>query len=49
MKKFLFVVLFVFAVSAQSSAQTVDCGCEDKPLPEVIGVVNGVKISKHDL
>jgi protein-disulfide isomerase len=49
MKKFLFVVLFVFAVSAQSTAQTVDCGCEDKPLPEVIGVVNGVKISKQDL
>jgi protein-disulfide isomerase len=26
-----------------------DCGCEDKPLPEIIGVVNGVKITKQDL
>ena len=49
MKKLLFVVLFVFAVSAQLTAQTVDCGCEDKPLPEILGVVNGVKITKQDL
>ena len=49
MKKLLFVVLFVFAVSAQPAAQTVDCGCEDKPLPEILGVVNGVKITKQDL
>ncbi|MCA1579253.1 MAG: thioredoxin domain-containing protein [Acidobacteria bacterium] len=49
MKKLLFVVLFVFAVSAPSAAQTVDCGCEDKPLPEILGVVNGVKITKQDL
>lgn len=49
MKKLLSVVLFVFAVSAQLTAQTVDCGCEDKPLPEILGVVNGVKITKQDL
>jgi protein-disulfide isomerase len=39
----------VFAVSAQSAAQTADCGCEGKPLPEILGVVNGVKITKQDL
>ena len=26
-----------------------DCGCEDKRLPDVLGVVNGVKITKQDL
>jgi protein-disulfide isomerase len=26
-----------------------DCGCEDKPLPEVLAVVNGVKLSQADL
>lgn len=49
MKKLLSIVLFVFAVSAQLTAQTIDCGCEDKPLPEILGVVNGVKITKLDL
>ena len=32
-----------------SANQAVDCGCEDKPLPDVLGVVNGVKITKQDL
>jgi protein-disulfide isomerase len=49
MKKHLFVLLIMFAMSASLKAQTVDCGCEDKPLPEIIGVVNGVKITKQDL
>jgi biopolymer transport protein ExbD len=62
MKKILFVLLIVFAMSAPLAAQKVeettkaattiqvaDCGCEDKPLPEIIGVVNGVKIAKQDL
>jgi protein-disulfide isomerase len=49
MKKLLFVLLVTFVMSAPLAAQTVDCGCEDKPLPEIIGVVNGVKISKADL
>ena len=49
MKKYLFVLLmFLIAVPA-ATAQVADCGCEDKPLPEVLGVVNGVKISKQDL
>jgi protein-disulfide isomerase len=62
MKKILFVLLIVFAMSEPLAAQKVeeitkalaatpvaDCGCEDKPLPEIIGVVNGVKITKQDL
>ena len=53
MKKLLFVLLIMFAMSApltaQQPAQAVDCGCEDKPLPEIIGVVNGVKITRQDL
>jgi protein-disulfide isomerase len=50
MKTILFVLLLIFAVSAPLAAQKVeDCGCEDKPLPEVLGVVNGVKITKQDL
>src|SRR6185503_17906228 len=55
MKKLLFVLLLMFVVaaplSAQQAAQKVenDCGCEDKPLPEILGVVNGVKIAKQDL
>jgi hypothetical protein len=34
---------------ATTANAVADCGCEDKPLPEVIGVVNGVKITKQDL
>jgi protein-disulfide isomerase len=49
MKKLLFVLLITFAMSAPLAAQTSDCGCEYKPLPEVLGVVNGVKITKQDL
>ena len=52
MKKLLFVLLITFAMSVPLSAQpaqTVDCGCEDKPLAEILGAVNGVKITKQDL
>lgn len=49
MKKHLFTLLVIFALSTPLAAQVADCGCEDKPLPEVIGVVNGVKITKQDL
>ena len=31
------------------AGQTVDCGCEDKPLPEVLALVNGIRISKVDI
>ena len=47
--KHLFTLLIILAMSAPLAAQVVDCGCEDKPLPEVLGVVNGVKITKQDL
>jgi protein-disulfide isomerase len=49
MKKLLFALLLMFAVSLPLAAQVSDCGCEDKPLPEILGVVNGVKITKQDL
>jgi hypothetical protein len=49
MKKLLFVLLIISAMSMSIAAQVVDCGCEDKPLPEILGVVNGVKITKQDL
>lgn len=48
MKKLLFALL-MFMFAAPVSAQVADCGCEDKPLPEILGVVNGVKITKNDL
>ena len=31
------------------AGQVIDCGCEDKPLPEILGLVNGVKIARQDL
>ena len=49
MKKLLFVLLITLLMSAPLAAQVSDCGCEDKPLPEILGVVNGVKITKQDL
>jgi protein-disulfide isomerase len=49
MKKLLFVLLITFVMSAPLAAQVSDCGCEDKPLPEILGVVNGVKITRQDL
>lgn len=32
-----------------AAAEVVDCGCEDKRVADVLGVVNGVKITKQDL
>ena len=49
MKNLLFALLIMFAMSVPLTAQAVDCGCEDRPLPEILGVVNGVKITKQDL
>jgi protein-disulfide isomerase len=59
MKKLLFGLLTIFLVGAPVAAQTsttaspaeevVDCGCEDKRLTDILGVVNGVKITKQDL
>ena len=47
MKQLLFVLLLTFVLGDPVAAQ--DCGCEDKPLPDVLGVVNGIKITKQDL
>ncbi|MDT5268641.1 MAG: hypothetical protein QOH49_827 [Acidobacteriota bacterium] len=33
----------------QAAAPVEDCGCEAGPLPEVLGAVNGVKITRADL
>jgi protein-disulfide isomerase len=49
MKKLLVGVLVMLATVSSVAAQIGDCGCEDKPLPDVLGVVNGVKITKQDL
>jgi protein-disulfide isomerase len=49
MKKILITLVLMLGAASSLAAQAVDCGCEDKPLPEVIGVVNGVKITKQDL
>ncbi|HEX3559365.1 MAG TPA: thioredoxin domain-containing protein [Pyrinomonadaceae bacterium] len=35
-------------VAAASGGADEDCGCEDKPLPGVLAVVNGVKITQAD-
>ena len=43
----LFVYFFVLFVYSTALAQ--DCGCESKPLPEVLSIVNGVKITAKDL
>jgi protein-disulfide isomerase len=37
------------AASAAAVNNVDDCGCEDKPLPEVLAIVNGVKITATDL
>ena len=37
------------AAQTSPTSVSVDCGCEDKALAEVLGVVNGVKITKQDL
>jgi hypothetical protein len=47
MKK-LTVVFFVYLITC-STALAQDCGCEGKPLPEVLSIVNGVKITAKDL
>jgi hypothetical protein len=45
MNKLVFLFL-LFVVPPTAFAQ--DCGCEDKPLPEVLAIVNGVKITAKD-
>ena len=43
----LFAYLFVLFVYA-STVPAQDCGCEAKPLPDVLSIVNGVKITAKD-
>ncbi len=47
MTRLLFSILISLLTASTSFAQ--DCGCEDKPLPDVLSVVNGVKITAKDL
>jgi protein-disulfide isomerase len=37
------------ATTTPAPAQTDNCGCEGEPLPDVVAVVNGVRISKQDV
>ncbi|MGB8509951.1 MAG: thioredoxin domain-containing protein [Pyrinomonadaceae bacterium] len=37
------------AVTNPAANAEINCGCEDKPLPDVLAVVNGVNITKADL
>ena len=47
MTKLFFLLLISLLTASTNFAQ--DCGCEDKPLPDVLSVVNGVKITAKDL
>lgn len=57
MKRILFGLLMMIVAGSPVAAQTgasaqaavVDCGCEDKRLSDILGVVNGVKITRQDL
>ena len=47
MNKITFVLFAYFMLGSTAFAQ--DCGCEGKPLPDVLSIVNGVKITVKDL
>ncbi len=60
MKRLLYLCVLLAAAAAHAAAQTgapahvpaaalEDCGCEGAPLPEVLAVVNGIKLSQNDL
>lgn len=60
MKRFLYLCLILATAAAGASAQTgapaapapasaEDCGCEGAPLPEVLAVVNSIKLTQKDL
>jgi protein-disulfide isomerase len=44
----LLVLASSVAARQQPQPTPADCGCEAAPLPEVLAVVNGIKITKHD-
>jgi protein-disulfide isomerase len=43
------VVVDAPAARTQAAQKAEDCGCEGKPLPEVLAAVGGVKITKQDI
>jgi protein-disulfide isomerase len=43
------LLIFVSLMIGSTALAQEDCGCESKPLPEVLSVVNGVKITAKDL
>lgn len=47
MNKILFVLFLLLTIGPTALAQ--DCGCESKSLPDVLTIVNGVKITVRDL
>jgi len=47
MNKITLLVFVSLMIGSNAFAQ--DCGCETKPLPEVLSIVNGVKITAKDL
>ena len=47
MTKITFVLFAYFMLGSTAFAQ--DCGCEGKPVPEVLSIVNGIKITVKDL
>ncbi len=50
MKKFFLTILFLFftlPISAQSAKE--DCGCELRPAPDVIAVINEIRINEQQL
>lgn len=47
MNRIAFVLFVYFMLGPSALAQ--DCGCEGKPLPDVLSIVNGVKITSRDL
>ncbi len=44
-----YLLLFSIFLSGWTASQTPNCGCEQKPEINVLAVVNGIKITKHDL
>ncbi len=47
---FLAALALALSVSAQQKpAESVDCGCESKPLPDPLATVNGVKIASKEI
>ncbi len=46
---FLSFCLLTAICSANSQTVTENCGCEDKPLPEIIAIINDVKITGAEL